>query len=71
MAIKTASKYTPGEEETYLNLADAATFCGGVSVATIRAAILKKELRRFKAGRGKNSRTLVALSDLRKFVRQA
>lgn len=58
-------------DEQFLSIDDAAKFAGGISPARIRAALLRRELRRFKAGPGKNARTLVALSDLRRFIREA
>lgn len=41
-----------------------------VSPATVKLALSKRHLRRFKAGRGAKSRTLIAIADLEKFVRE-
>jgi hypothetical protein len=58
----------PGAD--YLTIERAAAFCGGISEARIRLALTRGELRRFKAGSGSHARTLVAVSDLRKFIVQ-
>ena len=59
----------PGEER-FLSVEDAAKFLG-LSHWTIRAALSKGRLRRFKAGPGSKARVLIRLSDLRDFVREA
>lgn len=59
------------EPERFFTIDGAAQYCGGISPATIRLALTRREMRRFKAGKGRNSRTLIALSDLQRFVREA
>jgi excisionase family DNA binding protein len=63
-------KTTVRPEPEYVTIDGAAEYLC-ISNATVRAALSRGEIPRYKAGRGKKSRTLLRLDDVRRFVRRA
>jgi excisionase family DNA binding protein len=63
------NKKTVRPEPEYVTIDGAAEFLC-ISNATVRAALWKGLIPRYKAGRGKRSRTLLRLEDVKAFVRK-
>lgn len=67
---KQEESVTLEDGDRYFTIPRAAEYCGGISEARIRLGLARGEFRRFKAGPSSHARTLIAESDLRKFIRQ-